>query len=537
MLQGQAALGFDAFGDARNDWAARMGGEMLARVDIVCLDKTGTLTEGRLNVEGVVKLDENAEPETLLGSLACALGAENATMEAVAKAFPLEKCPEAISKAPFSSKTKWSGCVLENIGSVVLGAAEYIMPQNEKVMEKVREYSRDNRVLLLCTSSDTSLSPGNLPAGLRPAALVLLRDKIRAEAPRLIEYLVSQDVGVRIISGDNPLTVSSIAKLCGVPDADKYIDCSTLRTDKEVAAAATEYVVFGRVTPFQKKLLVKALKKKKHTVAMTGDGVNDVLAMKESDCSVAMGGGTDAACNVATLVLLRSDFDSLPHVIDEGRRSVNNIQRSAAFFLTKTIYATIIAFLFLVLQKKYPLQPIQMSLVSFACIGFPSIILAFKPNHDRIKGSFFGNVLIKAFPGGISVALAVTICACLNDIAAFLQSVPALSWMSVTFDQAELSTLVLYVMGFVSYLVLVAVCRHPNKFDKALMIAVALIFVGGAVLLHDILELETLSASQVIVAVFVSAVSGTVMILLTLLARKRLDAKDRRLAEKEQKAA
>ncbi len=494
--------------------------EMLARVDIVCLDKTGTLTEGRLNVHDTVRLDPKADTERLLASLSHALGPENATMEAITRAFPQVYGDVAYVKAPFSSKTKWSGCVFPELGSVVLGAAEYIMPQNAAVMEKVREYSQDNRVLLLCTTPDPSLAPGTLPQGLKPAALVLLRDRIRSEAPGLINYLVSQDVGVRIISGDNPITVSAIARTCGVPEADRYVDCSTLKTDAEVMEAANEYVVFGRVTPFQKKLLVKALKSKNHTVAMTGDGVNDVLAMKESDCSVAMGSGTDAACNVATLVLLRSDFDSLPHVINEGRRSVNNIQRSASFFLTKTIYASLMAFLLLLIHKRFPLQPIQMSLISFACIGFPSVVLAFEPNHERIKGSFLKNVLIKAFPGGITVAVAVIACICLNGIASVLEKTAAFSWAAVRAKPNELATMTLFVMGFVSYMVLVSVVRHPTKVDRALLIAVAAIFTGSVLLFGGILEIAPLSLGQFAAVAAICALSAPLMILLTFVSRK-----------------
>ena len=496
--------------------------EMLARVDTVCLDKTGTLTEGRLALHDIVRLDEKYEPEKLLSMLAGALGPENATMEAIAAAFPPETGKKPLSVSPFSSKTKWSGCAFENFGSIVLGAAEYILPDDAALHEKVLGFSSENRVLLLCVSNDVSLSPGSLPKDLRPVALALLRDKIRPEAPRLIEYLVSQDVNVRIISGDNSVTVASIARACGVPECEKYIDCSTLKTDGEVKDAACKYAVFGRVTPFQKKLLIDALKAQGHTVAMTGDGVNDVLAMKEADCSVAMGGGTDAACSVATLVLLRSDFDTLPHVIDEGRRSVNNIQRSAAFFLTKTIYATLTAFIFLILHIGYPLQPIQMSLISFACIGFPSLVLAFKPNHDRIKGSFFGNVLIKAFPGGVSVAVSVTLCACLNRIAGLLERSDALSSLAVRAGKAELATMVLYVMGAVSYLVLVSVCRKPNRFDKALMATVAVIFVGGVLIFGGLLELVPLSLSQFAAAGAVFALCALIMYLLTLLSQKML---------------
>ncbi|MEG1743906.1 MAG: HAD-IC family P-type ATPase, partial [Clostridia bacterium] len=275
---------------------------------------------------------------------------------------------------------------------------------NESVIAESKKYSNDYRVLLLA-KSDSQIEFGTLPTDIQPIALVLLCDKIRAAAPGLVKYFNAQGVDVKIISGDNPITVSMIAKQCGVLGSEKYIDCSTLQTEREIRAAAFEYTVFGRVSPFQKKQIVLALKAQNHTVAMTGDGVNDVLAMKEADCSVAMGAGTDAARNVSKLVLLDSNFDALPSVIYEGRRSVNNIQRSAAFFLSKTIYSSVLAVVILAFQLFYPLHPIQQSFISVLFIGIPSFILALEPNKNRIEGSFFVNVLLKSLPMGITVTI------------------------------------------------------------------------------------------------------------------------------------
>ncbi len=498
--------------------------EMLARVDVVCLDKTGTLTEGTLKVEKLEVLDKEADCEGYLALLAFALGGDNATMEAIKNAYPNPPKHKMIKKVPFSSKAKWSGAVFEDVGGIIVGAAEYIMPSNLNVnvkentdantalAEEVRRFSDNYRVLVLCKTDD-DMDLGVLPTGIKPVALVLLRDKIRREASQLIGYLTEQGVEVKIISGDNPVTVSAIARETGVPNADKFIDCSKIKNEKELKKAAVEYAVFGRVTPFQKKLLVMALKKKKHTVAMTGDGVNDVLAMKEADCSVAMGSGTDAARNIAKLVLLRSDFACLPSVIAEGRRSINNIQRSASFFLVKTIYATMMAFLFLLLHKPYPFQPIQQSLVAFACIGFPSIVLALEPNKDRIKGSFFGNVILKALPGGMTITAAVTLTACLNDIASRVSSISWLSWAAeyLNVNPAHISTMVLFITGFISYLVLIAVCYPPNWLGKALMAAVAVMFVGGAVLFDGWFEIAGLSPKSMIITILICALSGIMM--------------------------
>ncbi len=491
--------------------------EMLSRVDTICLDKTGTLTEGRLNVEKIVVKSDEYDVEKLLAALASSLGKDNATMEAIGDSYPDDPGYKASKVIPFSSKEKWSGCVFNGIGSVVIGAAEYIMPYNQSVLAEAATYAADYRVLLLCTSK-YNMDHGRLPDDMRPAAFVLLRDKIRKEAPDLIAYLVREDVGVRIISGDNPVTVSSIAKVCGVPDSEKYIDCSTLKTEADIKKAAAEYVVFGRVTPFQKKQLIAALKKKKHTVAMTGDGVNDVLAMKEADCSIAMGSGTDAARNTARLVLLGSDFDSLPHIIAEGRRSVNNIQRSASFFLTKTVYATFMAISFLLLHQKFPFQPIHQSLISGVCIGFPSVVLAFEPNHERIKGNFFGNVILRSLPGGITIAAAVTFLGSLERLSEIFDG----TFFAFTVDPLCIPTMALYITGFISFLVLFTICYPPNWLGKLLMAVVAALFISGVVLLGDMFEIVHLGLTEILFTVFVGALSTVLMYFLARASRRIL---------------
>jgi cation-transporting ATPase E len=258
---------------------------------------------------------------------------------------------------------------------------------------------------------------------------------------------------------------------------------------------------------------------------MTGDGVNDVLAMKEADCSVAMGSGTDAARNVSRLVLLRSDFDCLPAIIAEGRRSVNNIQRSASFFLVKTVYATLMAFLFLLLHKPYPFQPIQQSLISFACIGFPSVVLALEPNKDRIKGSFFGNVMLRALPGGLTITAAATFTACINNIANWLDGKALLSHFSVHINPVHIPTMVLFITGFISYLVLISICYPPNWLGKTLMAVVAALFIGGFVVLKDWLEIADLNLVSSLMTVVICVISGIMMYLLTRISRRILYGK------------
>lgn len=435
--------------------------EMLARVDTVCLDKTGTLTEGSLFVDKVVSLD-GSNPEPLLKELSASLGNDNATMQAICEKYG-GGTSAALKKVPFSSKTKWSGVVVPD-GSILLGACEYMLPTDESLLKKARGYSETNRVLLLAKSKG-AVDFGRLPEQITPVAFVLLSDKIRPEASKLISYLNTQDINVKIISGDNPVTVSSIARSVGVKGWEKYIDCSTLKTDSDVRNAALKYNVFGRVTPFQKKQLVLALKRKKHTVAMTGDGVNDVLAMKEADCSIAMGGGTDAARNVSKIVLINSSFDSLPSIIGEGRRCINNIQRSASFFLSKTVYSSLLAVLLLLLHRVYPFQPIQQSYISLFGIGIPSFILALQPNRDRITGGFYENVFRKALPTGLTVTACTLIISYLGE--------------ALGYGMRTVTTVNVIVTGFISILLLIWVCTPFNHRNFALFSLISLMYCAG----------------------------------------------------------
>ncbi len=435
--------------------------EMLARVDTVCLDKTGTLTEGSLYVDKTISLD-GSDPEPLLKELAASLGDDNATMQAICERFG-GKASTAVKKIPFSSKTKWSGVVTPG-GSILLGASEYMMPENEELLKKARGYSETHRVLLLARSS-SSIDFGKLPADITPVAFVLLTDKIRPEASKLIAYLNAQDVDVKIISGDNPVTVSAISRRVGVKGWEKYIDCSTLRTDSDIRNAALKYTVFGRVTPFQKKQLVLALKRKKHTVAMTGDGVNDVLAMKEADCSIAMGAGTDAARNVSKIVLVNSSFDSLPSIIGEGRRCVNNIQQSASFFLSKTVYSSLLAVLLLILHRVYPFQPIQQSYISLFGIGIPSFILALQPNRNRIAGGFYENVFKKALPTGLTVTLCTLLISYLGE--------------AFGYNTKDITTVNVIVTGLISLFLLIWICAPFNRRNFALFTMISLMYCAG----------------------------------------------------------
>lgn len=381
--------------------------ETLARVDTLCLDKTGTLTEGKMEVKDFVSF-ENNDIKNILANIALASEDENPTMMAVREYFTeVEKKFKVNSRVAFSSKTKWSGINFEKEGSYILGAPEFILKdQFDKYKEKIEKYSKTNRVLLLAHSKNDFVNK-EIPDNINPLGIVIISDKIRQEAHETLKYFKENQVDIKIISGDNPITVSQIAKQVGLDEYKNYIDMSTLKTQEEVEEAAQKYTIFGRVSPTQKKELVCSLQKQGKTVAMTGDGVNDVLALKQADCSIAMANGSDATKNVAQLVLLDSNFNSMPKVVNEGRRTINNIQRSASLFLVKTIYSTILAVLFLFLGEQYPLMPIQLSLISEVTIGLPSFILALEPNKERIKGEFLRNILKKSIPSAITAVISI----------------------------------------------------------------------------------------------------------------------------------
>ena len=368
--------------------------ETLARVDVLCLDKTGTITEGVMEVKDLIseKKYDNKEVKLILNRLCHTIDDVSPTMQAIRNEYETEDEKEFDAKKiqMFSSETKYSSVELEDC-TYYLGAPDFVIKNNK---EDYSEYEKDYRVLLLAKETNNKKDP---------MAIILIQDKIRAEAKDTLKYFKEQGVEIKIISGDNPITVSQIAKRVGVEDYDKYVDFSTINTKEEMIEAYKNNIIFGRVKPQQKKDLVLLIKELGHTVAMTGDGVNDVLALKEADCSIAMASGSDAARNVSQLVLLNSNFDSMPKVVEEGRRSINNVQRSASLFLTKTMYTMLISISLLFFSYNYPFLPIHLSLMNLITIGAPSFVLALEPNHDRVKGNFLSNVIVKALPTALTV--------------------------------------------------------------------------------------------------------------------------------------
>ena len=380
--------------------------ENLARVDVLCVDKTGTITENVMEPGDPVPMDgvEYHQVQEILSEIYGAAKADNDTGQAMADKFCREPKWTAKQVIPFSSATKWTGVVFEDKGSFLVGAPEFIMSARyDEVGKEVESWSSRGYRVLLLAKYDGAPEPGNLVVNsVTPMALIPLTNRIRPEAPETFRYFTQQGVSIRVISGDNPVTVSEVARQAGISDADLYVDASTLTTDEEIEEAAEHYAVFGRVTPDQKRKLVKAMQKAGHTVAMTGDGVNDVLALKDADCGIAMASGADAACQVAQLVLLDSDFSTMPQVVDEGRRVINNIQRAASLFFVKNIFSFLISVISLFVNMPYPLVPLHLSVISGLTIGAPAFFLALEPNHERVKGRFITNVFLKALPGGLT---------------------------------------------------------------------------------------------------------------------------------------
>ena len=468
--------------------------ETLARVDTLCVDKTGTITENKMMVEDVCLLCEDRfvadDIRMIMSDYVAALQDDNDTMAALRKYFKGNVNQIAIDTLPFTSVKKYGGVSFHEDETYILGAPDVILGEDYALYrDKIEHYSKKGCRVLLLALYDGKLSDDALTAEKLPIALVLLANKIRKNAPETFKFFAKQGVAIKVISGDNALTVSEVAKRAGIAGAEKYIDARELTDDRALRKAAEEYTVFGRVTPSQKRKLVRALKAAGHTVAMTGDGVNDVLALKEADCGVAMASGSEVACQVAHVVLLNSDFASMPSVVMEGRRVINNIERSASLFLVKNIFSFTFALISLLFTFPYPVTPSQLSLVSSLTIGLPSFILALEPNESLVQGKFLKNIMFRALPGGITDILLVI------GIMLF--------YFAFDLPQDEMSTICAIIMGVVGITVLYYTCRPFNNLRKLLMGAVVVSFTFSAVFLRDLFTLVDLNTSSLLVlAVF-----------------------------------
>ncbi|MGM9549564.1 MAG: HAD-IC family P-type ATPase [Faecousia sp.] len=444
--------------------------ETLARVDVLCVDKTGTITEPDMEVENLIPLSGD-NPEYLEAVLTAMYGAaepDNATGKAIHELFDGETDWICQKRIPFSPETKWSGAVFAEQGAFLVGAPECILGgRYEEYRSTVESWAEQGCRVLLAARYDGDPAPGAIdPSLLSPLALILLSSRIREQAKETFAYFDRQGVSVKVISGDNPHTASLIALRAGIPGAEAYIDTSALETDGDFARAVSEYTVFGRVTPEKKRRLVAALQNQGHTVAMTGDGVNDLLAMKQADCSVAFSSGAQAASQLGSLVLLNNDFAAMPHIVAEGRRVINNIQRAATLFLVKNIFSLFLSVISLFTDWPYPLQPMHLTVISALTIGIPSFFLAMEPNYDRVTGHFLRGVLRRAFPGGLTNVFAVLVCQAFMDVF----SLPAES----------IATVCAGILAVVGMMVLFQVCKPFERFRKlvwgTMLVCLAVVF-------------------------------------------------------------
>lgn len=469
--------------------------ETLARVDTLCLDKTGTITTGAMVVAAVetVGTAHTDEVECALASLVVSDEDRNETAQAIA-VYCNEKQvrPLAVKRAvPFSSDKKWSGVVCEG-KAYVMGAGRFVLGDAYGQVEaQANELAATARVILVARVEGFT-DDGDIVGAPEPIGFVSIHDEIRSTAAQTIGYFKEQGVTVNVISGDDPRTVSGIAAKVGVPGADAFVDATTLKTPEDVAAAIERYHVFGRVKPEQKKQFVIALQEKGHVVAMTGDGVNDTLALKQSDCSVAMASGSDAARNVAQLVLVDNDFASMPKVVAEGRRSINNLQRSASLFLVKTLLSMALALLFVFLPWQYPFQPIQMTLISAFTIGIPSFVLALEPNKDRIRGRFLENVVVKSIPGALTAVLAV-------------MAVNVIGYLALGMDYDHVSTLCVLLVAWTGAMLIVRVSMPFTPIRIALLVVVVGGTVLGATLFHNLFGIQSFTLDMTVLFVACAA--------------------------------
>ncbi|MGM0138425.1 cation-transporting P-type ATPase E [Enterococcus sp. DIV0755b] len=479
--------------------------ETLAHVDTLCLDKTGTITEGNMRVYKLHNVDENYKEQlpAIIGSYLKNSTDSNVTMQALRDYFPETTNYSASDITPFSSERKWSKMNLETIGTVYLGAPERVLADDNipPVVFNAQENGLRVLVIAVAETSETNILKR------KAIAVIELEDIIRNNAQETLAYLDQEGVALKVISGDNPVTVSNIAKRAGLPNYDKYIDLTTCQTDEDVKAAALQYTVFGRVAPHQKKLLVQALKQAGSTVAMTGDGVNDVLALRAADVSIAMADGDAATRQISNLVLLDSDFTTLPAVLFEGRRVVNNVTKVSGIFFIKTIYSFLLSIICLLSVQAFPFIPIQITLIDLAIEGYPSFFLSFESNKQKVTGKFLPTALKAALPNALLVVLnvlAVTVLA-----------------SQLNLSQLEATTLMYYLLIGISCLAVIKACLPLNFLRLFLIITT----IGGiyvaAMLFSHILEIGWLTATTLPLFAIGMLVNGVLYSIVTLLKKKK----------------
>ncbi|MGN0563192.1 MAG: HAD-IC family P-type ATPase [Candidatus Heritagella sp.] len=464
--------------------------ETLARVDTLCLDKTGTITEGRMCVQGTEPLIEGTDVGGLISRILAALSEENDTSRALQEAFPPKETVPCAHVIPFSSDRKYSGAAFQNEGTYYMGAYQFLFPKADPaITEKIREYAKKGMRVLVVAHTPQVMQENSLPADIELLGLVLITDVIRKEAPEILQYFYNQGVDLKVISGDDPVTVSAIAAKAGLRHAEKYVDATTLHTPEELQQAVRTCNVFGRVTPRQKEQMVRALQNDAHTVAMTGDGVNDVLALKAADCSIAMASGSDAAKNTANLVLLDSNFASMPHIVNEGRRVINNIRMAASMFLVKTIFSMLLSIMTIFFGQNYPFIPIQLSIISACAVGIPTLILQLEPSFEPIEKGFLRHVFRYAIPVALTIGCSVFL---IDNIGALAQQ-----------NESMISTVCVLVTGW-NYLYALRLVYSPlTKFRKIICYCAEGAFLLAILIAGKwLLELSDLTLPCVLIVMF-----------------------------------
>lgn len=485
--------------------------ETLARVDVLCVDKTGTITENTMKVQDVIETDEydgrTMEPlSMLIGDFAAAMTPDNITMAAIKEYFKQGTGKRAVSKTGFSSSSKYSSVTFSD-GAYVLGAPEFVLKEDyAERADTITELASDGTRVLVFGTYDGIPDGKPLARPVAPLGYILLANPIREAAKETFQYFAEQGVEVKVISGDNPVTVSKVAAQAGIENAEHYVDASTLQTPEEMKKAVLESTVFGRVTPNQKRQFVQILKEAGHTVAMTGDGVNDILALKDADCSIAMASGSEAAAQASQLVLLESDFSCMPQVVLEGRRVVNNIQRSASLFLVKNIFSFLLSLISFVFMFSYPLEPSQISLISMFTIGIPAFFLAMEPNKNIIKGHFLTNVFLKALPAAITDAVAVG----------------ALVIFGRTFgvNSTDISTAATMLLAIVGFMILYKISAPMNKIRAGILGGCILGLLFCSIYLNDLFAITGMTTECVMLFVVFAIATEPVLRYLTLLVGK-----------------
>lgn len=482
--------------------------ESLARVDTICFDKTGTLTEGIMEVKKFIPLTHKKYDVDLIMSEICnTFDKENATMIALNNYYSNTNKYKVEESTPFSSDRKYSKVKFQILGTYILGAPEVILKDNY-LDYNINKYYEEGRVVLLACEKYKEIYP---------IGLIIIQDKIRNNVSKTIEYFKKEEVDVKIISGDNPITILNIAKRLNL-NIKKYKDVSKL-SDANLIKIVENYSIFGRVSPHQKKLIIETLKQNGHTVAMIGDGVNDVLALKEANCSIALNNGSEAARNVSELVLLDSNFDSMPLIVKEGRRTINNIERSSSLFIVKTIYASLLALIFIFIPLKYPFIPIQLTLTSAFTIGIPSFILALEPNNDKLKDNFFINIFASAIPTSLTIVINILIIVILGLI--------------LKFPTSLISTLSVVVTGFTGFVHLYRVCKPLTKLRLLLIVTLVLFFTLGLVGLKNLFSLTILNAKMLILLLVLFALTLILLKLMTIVFEKYLYKYIKMIMEKQ----